>query len=87
VIVVPWHGAITMGEDIEIAAALQSTFDYACRLDVTVGADAPVMPDEHAETMQGLLAKADYLRLTWELLCRKAARGFDGTFTTPLVQP
>lgn len=85
-IIIPWHGSITLGKDMAEAAALHSTFDYVCRLDLTAPADAPVMPDDHAATVQALLEKANYLELTWELLQRKAKRGFDGTYTLPLVQ-
>jgi ribulose-5-phosphate 4-epimerase/fuculose-1-phosphate aldolase len=86
-IIIPWHGSITLGADIQIAAGLHSTLDYAARLDVTVPDTAPQMPDDHIETVQGLLAKANYLNLTWDLLLRKAARGFDGSVVTPIVQP
>lgn len=82
-IIIPWHGAITLGSDISEAAALHVTFDYACRLDVTVPESAPLMPDNHAKTVQGLLAKANYLTLTWELMKRKAARAHDGEVIVP----
>lgn len=86
-IIIPWHGSITLGADIAEAAALHHTLDYVARLDVTAPADAPQMPEEHAEAVQALLAKADYLNLTWDLIQRRAARAFDGTVTTPLVAP
>jgi ribulose-5-phosphate 4-epimerase/fuculose-1-phosphate aldolase len=86
-IIIPWHGSITMGADIAEAAALHSTLDYVARLDVQSPADAPEMPEDHALAVEALLEKADYLNLTWELLQRKAARAYDGTYTTPLVQP
>lgn len=74
-IVIPWHGAITIGSDIGQAAALHVTFDYACRLDVTLeGSSAEPMPDEHASGVQELLGQADYLEHTWDLMQRKAAR-------------
>lgn len=85
-IIIPWHGSITLGADIAEAAALHSTLDYVARLDVTSAPGTPEMPDEHAEAVQALLAKANYLNLTWDLMCRKADRAFDGEFTTPLVQ-
>jgi ribulose-5-phosphate 4-epimerase/fuculose-1-phosphate aldolase len=84
-IIIPWHGSITIGEDIEIASALHTTLEYVARLDVTVPEQAPVMPEDHAETVEKLLEKADYLRLTWRLLCRRAERGYDGEFVTPIV--
>lgn len=86
-IIIPWHGAITLGPSIVEAAALHVTFDYCARLDVTLAGDqnVPTMPDDHAKTVQGLLAKANYLKLTWDLMGRKAERAFDGNVVTPLV--
>ena len=82
-IIIPWHGAITMGADIAEASALHVTLDYVCRLDVQVPQDAPLMPEDHAKTIQGLLAKANYLQLTWDLMKRKAARAHDGQVIVP----
>jgi L-fuculose-phosphate aldolase len=84
-IIIPWHGAITLGADIKEASALHVTLDYACKLDVTVPETAPLMPDDHAKTIQGLLAKADYLTLTWDLMLRKARRGDNGEVIVPQV--
>jgi ribulose-5-phosphate 4-epimerase/fuculose-1-phosphate aldolase len=85
-IVIPWHGAITIGKDIPEAAALHVTFDYACRLDVLLAeSSAPPMPDEHGRTVQKLLAQANYLELTWDLMRRKAARAHNGETVVPLV--
>jgi len=84
-IVIPWHGAITLGSDIAQAAALHVTFDYVCRLDVTVTESAPLMPEDHAAAMQMLLGEADYLNRTWELMCRKAKRAFNGEVIVPLI--
>jgi ribulose-5-phosphate 4-epimerase/fuculose-1-phosphate aldolase len=71
-IVMPWHGAITLGRTIGDAAALHKTFEYACQLDVTLAqTDAVVMPDDSCERIQVLLGRANYLQLTWELMCRK----------------
>ena len=86
-IIIPWHGSITMGTDIAEAAALHSTLDYVARLDVTAPPGTPEMPADHALAVESLLEKADYLNLTWELLQRKAARAYDGAYTTPLVAP
>lgn len=86
-IIIPWHGSITLGKDIATAAALHHTLDYVARLDVTVPADAPEMPEEHQVAVRKLLVQANYLNLTWDLMRRKAERAFDGTFTTPLVAP
>ena len=67
------------------AASLHATLDYVCRLDVTMPEGTPLMPDEHARTMQGLLKKADYLDRTWELMRRKARRAFNGEVVIPLA--
>lgn len=78
-IVIPWHGAITVGADIGAAAALHVTFDYACRLDATLSdTSAKPMPDDHLRHIQELLGEANYLELTWELMRRKAARARGG---------
>jgi L-fuculose-phosphate aldolase len=71
-IIIPWHGAITVGNDIGHAAALHATFDYACKLDVTMGAtSAEPMPESQCAHMRSLIEKADYLRLTWNLMKRR----------------
>lgn len=73
-IVIPWHGAITMGPDIGSAAARHATFDYACRLDVTLSAtSAQPMPDDHLDAIKRLLTKTNYHELTWDLMQRRAA--------------
>lgn len=84
-IIIPWHGAITMGPGMAEAAALHVTFDYACRLDVQMPADVPLMPDDHARTIQRLLGKANYLKLTWDLMKRKARRGHNGEVVVPQI--
>jgi L-fuculose-phosphate aldolase len=74
-IVIPWHGAITIGGSMGEACALHVTFDYACRLDVCLaGTGAPPMPNGRCERMKVLVSKADYLENTWQLMRRKAAR-------------
>ena len=85
-IVIPWHGAITIGRDVGEAAALHVTFDYVCRLDVTLASSsAEPMPDEHGRAIQKLLGKANYLELTWDLMRRKAARAHDGKVVVPVA--
>lgn len=85
-IVIPWHGAITIGSDIGEASALHVTFDYAARLDVMMtDRSAQPMPDDHAAAIQKLLGKANYLELTWDLMQRKAERAHDGNVVVPLV--
>lgn len=74
-IVIPWHGAITVDAELGIAAALHVTFDYACKLDVTLSdSSATPMPDDHLQHIRQLLGTANYLELTWDLMRRKAAR-------------
>jgi len=88
-IVIPWHGAITIGPDIAAAAALHVTFDYACRLDVTLAGAQGIaeMPPDHARSMQQLLGRANYLNLTWDLMQRKAARSYNGEVVVPSLVP
>jgi L-fuculose-phosphate aldolase len=70
-IVIPWHGAITVGVDLAEAAALHATFEYAARLDVAMApTGASPMPEESCLKMRALVESADYLRLTYELLVR-----------------
>ncbi|MDO9407697.1 class II aldolase/adducin family protein [Patulibacter sp.] len=84
-IIIPWHGAITLGATIAEAAGLHVTFDYACRLDVSLSGDkeVPTMPDDHAEAVQKLLTKANYLQLAWDLMVRKGERCYDGQVVVP----
>jgi L-fuculose-phosphate aldolase len=80
-IIIPWHGAITLGASMAEAAALHVTFDYSCRLDLTLAnTTAEEMPDKTREHIEVLLGKADYLENTWQLMRRKAHRARqDGT--------
>lgn len=82
-IVIPWHGAITLGKDLATASALHVTFDYAARLDVTLPAHTPVMPQELVAEVQAVLARTTYLAVTWDLICRKGRDSFDGTRVVP----
>ncbi len=82
-IIIPWHGAITVGRDVAEAAALHVTFDYAARLDVTMPQDAPVMPEDLRHEMRAVLEGATYLNLTWELLRRKGRDAFNGQRVIP----
>lgn len=77
-IIIPWHGAITLGKDLATAASLHVTLDYAARLDVTLPADTPVMPAHLCAEMQSVLARANYLDVTWDLIRRKGIDNFDG---------
>lgn len=72
-VMIPWHGAITLGRTLPEAAALHVTYEYAARLDVRLSqTDAPEIPEDACTRLQGLLAKADYLTHTWELMRRRA---------------
>jgi L-fuculose-phosphate aldolase len=82
-IIIPWHGAITVGKDIAEAAALLQTFDFAARLDVTVPAHAPEMPHHMCFEMRALVERANYLNLTWDLIRRKGRDAFDGHRVIP----
>ncbi|MBU3737418.1 MAG: class II aldolase/adducin family protein [Rhodoferax sp.] len=82
-IVIPWHGAITVAGTLGDAAALHVTLDYACRLDVTLPQDTPVMPEHLVQEMRRVLGKANYLDLTWNLIRRKGIDFFNGTRVIP----
>jgi len=82
-IIIPWHGAITVAGTLGDAAALHVTLDYACKLDVTLSAETPVMPSELAHEMSRVLQKAQYLDLTWNLIRRKGVDFFNGTRVIP----
>ena len=82
-IIIPWHGAITVGKNIADAAALHVTLDYAARLDLTLPADAPTMPQELATEMRTVLQGVNYLDMTWELLRRKGRDAFNGHRVVP----
>lgn len=87
-IVIPWHGAITVGRTIGEAAALHVTFDYACRLDVTMAnTGAEPMPDDVHARILALVKTADYLDNTWQLMKRKGARAFNGEAVVPQLVP
>lgn len=73
-IVIPWHGAITVGPTLAEAAALHATFDYACRLDVTLSpTEASPLPDDVCLEIRALVESADYLENTWQLMKRRAS--------------
>ena len=82
-IVIPWHGAITLGRDLATASVLHVTFDYAARLDVTLPAHTPVMPAALVAEVQAVLARTTYIDVTWDLICRKGRDNFDGKRVIP----
>ncbi len=82
-VVIPWHGAITVGRDLATAAALHVTMDYAARLDVTLPDDTPVMPAAICADVKATLARTNYLAVTWGLIQRKGQDFFDGQRVRP----
>jgi L-fuculose-phosphate aldolase len=82
-IIIPWHGAITVGKDLGDAAALHVTLDYAARLDVTMPATTPEMPEAVREELARVLRRANYLDLTWNLIKRKGVDAYDGKRVIP----
>jgi ribulose-5-phosphate 4-epimerase/fuculose-1-phosphate aldolase len=82
-IIMPWHGAITVGKSIVEASALHVLFDYAARLDVTLPPHTPEMPHQMCFEMRAVVERADLLKLTWDLICRKGRDSFDGQRVIP----
>jgi L-fuculose-phosphate aldolase len=78
-ILIPWHGAITVGNSLGRAAALQVTLEYVAELDVRLTpTGAPPMPEDRCEELRELVESADYLERTWHLMIRKARRAMEG---------
>lgn len=73
-IVIPWHGAITVGASVGQAVARHVVFDYTARMDVTLPSHAPVMPPEQCSMLRDLVDRSGYFDETWELVRRKAAK-------------
>ena len=75
-IIIPWHGAITVGRSIGRAAALHATLEDMAKLDVTLDrSDAPELPEEARLPLRKLIDEvACYLEQTWELMIRQAER-------------
>lgn len=74
-ILIPWHGAITVGRSLPRAAALHVTLEEMARLDITVSPlDPPEIPEDARLGLRKLVDEsAGYLEQTWELMRRKAA--------------
>ena len=78
-ILIPWHGAITVGATIGRAAGLHQTLEYVCRLDVTLsGTPASPMPDSMIPEMRALVESVGYLEETWKLVQRRGLRALAG---------
>ncbi|MGK0477006.1 MAG: class II aldolase/adducin family protein [Acidimicrobiales bacterium] len=75
-IIIPWHGAITVGRTIGRAAALHATLEDMAKLDVTLDqSDAPELPEHARLPLRKLIDEvACYLEQTWELMTRQAER-------------
>jgi L-fuculose-phosphate aldolase len=77
-IIVPWHGAITVGSTLARAAALQATLEDMAKLDVTLdasGDDVPELPESAREHLRVVIdEKSSYLEQTWDLMVRQAER-------------
>ena len=52
-------------------------------LSVTLPAHAPQMPPHMVAEVQSVLGRANYLAVTWDLMCRKAKDHFDGQRVRP----
>ncbi len=71
-IVIPWHGAITLGTTLGEAVSRHVVFDYTARMDVTLPTSAPTMPHDQCSSLRQLVERAGYFDETWELVKRKA---------------
>jgi len=88
-ILIPWHGAITVGSTIDRAAGLHQTLEYICRLDVTLsGTPATPMPDSMIPGMRDLVESVGYLEESWKLIQRRGARALEaeGVFLPQIAQ-
>lgn len=79
-IIIPWHGAITVGRNLGRAAALHATLEDMAQLDVRLeGTDAPELPADRRAHLRELVDEtAGYLELTWDLMRRQAAERRSG---------
>lgn len=74
-ILIPFHGAITVHEQLGPAVALMVTLEYAAELDVRITpTGAEEMPADMRERVKALVTKANYLDHTWGLVQRKARK-------------
>lgn len=75
-VIIPWHGAITVGSTIGRAAALHATLEDMAKLDVQLEATgAPELPDDVRAPLRELIdQRAHYLEQTWDLMQRQSER-------------
>jgi L-fuculose-phosphate aldolase len=73
--IMPWHGCITVGRNIGRAAALHATLEDMAHLDVTLEpTNAPEIPEDRRLGLRKLVDEdAGYLEQTWTLMQRQAA--------------
>ncbi|AXV08897.1 Ribulose-5-phosphate 4-epimerase and related epimerase and aldolase [Euzebya pacifica] len=72
-LLIPFHGAICVHEDLGQAVSLMVTLEYAAELDVRITpTGAPDMPEEMIGRVKDLVTRANYLTHTWGLVQRKA---------------
>jgi len=74
-VIIPWHGCITVGRNIDRAAALHATLEQMARMDVILETtDAPEIPEEQRLGLRKLVDDdSGYLEQTWTLMQRQAA--------------
>jgi L-fuculose-phosphate aldolase len=80
-IIIPWHGAITVGSTIGRAAALHATLEDMAKLDVTLDAsgDVPELPETARLPLRKVIDEmSGYLEQTWTLMTRQAERYVHG---------
>ncbi len=77
-VIIPWHGAITVGSSVARASALHATLEDMAKLDVTLdasGDEVPELPPEAREHLRTIIdEKSSYLEQTWDLMVRQADR-------------
>lgn len=80
-IIIPWHGAITVGDDLHRTAARMVTLENMARMDVTLeGTDAPELPEEARLGLRKLIDDVSgYLEQTWDMMVRQAERSLAAT--------
>lgn len=76
-ILIPWHGAITVGSSIGRAAALHALLEDMAKLDVTLDAsgEVPELPEDARLPLRKVIDEmSGYLEQTWDLMTRQADR-------------
>ena len=82
-IVIPWHGAITVGRNVGEAVAFQVVLDYTARMDVTLPAHTPTFPADQCQEICDLVLRANYYHETWEVVRRKVNGRHKPAMVTP----